>query len=169
MKFLSIIRHAKTERPANYSTDFVRPLTARGHKDTKHMAKLLAQIDPAVDWLVSSTAVRARETTEHLADLLAPEHIAWTEDVYLAAAETLLAVLKKSPQPAEHVAIVGHNPGMAELVSGLCTGSAQRLNLHMSTGALAHLELEIFRWDQLRWGSGRLRLFMAPKFMRKKS
>lgn len=167
MKSLSIIRHAKTESSENYPTDLERPLTERGHKDAIHIAKVLARLTPPVDYLISSPSVRTRQTTERLVATRDEVHVVWEKDVYLASVETLFALLKQVSGEVKHVALVGHNPGMEELVSGLATGPAHRLNLRMATGALAHFELEIFHWNQLRWGCGALRLFVSPKFLRK--
>ena len=49
----------------------------------------------------------------------------------------------------------------------LCAGSSLRLNMHLSTGGLAHMELEIYWWQQVRWGCGELQLFVNPKRMPK--
>lgn len=167
MKTLTIIRHAKAASPEAYATDFDRPLTTRGHKDAKHIGKLLAYLEPPVDWLISSPAARTRETTGHIIDKsIYPNAVVWQEAVYLADADTLLTLLSEAPQDKEHVVLVGHNPGMEELVAGLCTGAPPHLNLQMPTAALAHLRLEIFWWNQIRWGCGQLQLLITPKILR---
>jgi len=168
MKTLTIIRHAKAESPEESANDFDRPLTPRGQKDAGYLAKFLTRLEPPIDWLISSPALRARQTTEQIAaELAVAESIVWQETLYLADAETLLRVLCEAPQDMEHVALVGHNPGMEELVAGLCTGSPPHLNLAMPTAALAHLQLEIFWWNQIRWGCGQLQLLVTPKVLKK--
>ena len=67
MKTLSIVRHAKAERPEGYPSDFVRPLTPRGHKDATRLGALLAGLEPKVDCILSSPATRAAQTTDRLA------------------------------------------------------------------------------------------------------
>ncbi|MDQ3250075.1 MAG: histidine phosphatase family protein [Chloroflexota bacterium] len=167
MKTLTIIRHAKAEPPDDYANDFDRPLTLRGGKDAKHIGKVLARLAPPVDWLISSPALRTRETAEQLVIKLGyKETIVWSEAVYLAEAETLLTVLSEAPQDKEHVVLIGHNPGMEGVVAGLCTGAAAHLNLAMPTAALAHLHLEIFWWNQIRWGCGQLQVLVTPKVVR---
>lgn len=169
MKTLTIVRHAKAAAPEEYDNDFDRPLTPRGFKDAKHMAEVLLKLEPPVDWIISSPAVRAHATAEQLATGLtfAKQNIAWSDAVYLADANTLLTVLSEAPQDIEHIALVGHNPGMEELVAGLCTGAPPHLNLTMPTAALAHLRLEIFWWNQIRWGCGQLQLLVTPKALKK--
>lgn len=170
MKTLSIVRHAKTERPDAYDHDAQRPLTKRGHKDARRMAEWLARLEPPIDWVISSPAVRTRETMEEFApELKLTQPVSWEDAAYLATAETLLGLLQKTPQNVEHVMLLGHNPGVTDLVVGLCTGAPRRLHLHMSTGALVHMRVEIFQWDQLRWGCGQLRMVLPPKQIRKLS
>jgi phosphohistidine phosphatase len=77
-----------------------------------------------------------------------------------------LHILSSVPAEIEHAVIIGHNPGMEALVSGLCTGSTVRLNLSMPTAALAHLELDIRWWNQIRWGCGQLKILLKPKLLR---
>lgn len=167
MKTLSIVRHAKTERPDAYDRDALRPLTKRGHKDARRMAEWLARLDPAIDWVISSTSVRTRETMAEFSHALKlPNPVSWQEEAYLAAPEVLLDLLRQVPNRATHAMLLGHNPGVTELVAGLCAGSPQRLRLHMPTGAVAHLQAEVFQWDQLRWGCGQLRMVLPPKQIR---
>ena len=59
MKVLSIVRHAKADRPEGYQNDFSRPLTARGHKDAARIGGFMAGIEPPVDCIYSSPAARA--------------------------------------------------------------------------------------------------------------
>lgn len=167
MKYLSILRHGKAERPDDYPSDKARPLTARGVKDAGLIGGVLARTEPAPDWIVSSPALRTRQTTERVVELVGlTRQVIWEERIYAAAAETLLQVLSEIPPEIEHAVIVGHNPGLQELVSGLCAGAPERLNVALATGALAQLELEIFWWNQIRWGCGALQFLVKPKLLR---
>ena len=179
MKILSILRHAKTERWLNMDgkvvrSDFERALTPRGHEDAVLIANALRKLEPAVDLIVSSTAVRARQTTEHIvtglnvsdttADMLAPQ---WEDSVYGANETTLLQTLEQLPDEANHVVLVGHNPGVTYLTAGLLAGSSRQLSLDMPTAALAHLSLGIYHWPQIQWGCGQLHVLIKPKLLRK--
>jgi phosphohistidine phosphatase len=167
MKKLSILRHAKADRPENYANDFDRKLTSRGHKDAALMADIVTQLEPPVDWIVSSPAQRAKETTEHLVrktDL--SESVFWEPNVYEAHAATLLKILADVPPERNHALLVGHNPGLSDLVSALCAGSQTRVNIDLATTGLAVLTLEIAWWNQIRLGCGRLELLLRPKLLR---
>jgi phosphohistidine phosphatase len=168
MKTLSIIRHAKAARSEEYASDFERPLTERGERDASRLGALLHRLEPPADWWVSSPATRTRQTTEQMSEACGfGGEIQWSPEVYEAGADELLALLGKIPPDALHTVIVGHNPGMEALVSGLAAGAPGRLNLHMTPATLALIRLEIVRWNQIRWGAGRLELLATPKALKK--
>ena len=91
----------------------------------------------------------------------------WEPAVYEASCDTLLELLSNVPPSAEHTVLVGHNPGVAELVAGLVAGGPGKLGLHMATGALVQMTLELFWWNQIRWGCGRLEMMVTPKALKK--
>ena len=168
MKKLTILRHAKAELPEKYPSDFVRPLTKRGEKDAALIAAFLAQLDPPIDWILSSPALRAEQTTKAVAKRLAKNVPAVYEaQIYEADAGLLLNLLKAIPPEPEHVLLIGHNPSLESFVAGLCTGSPGNLECRLATAAMAHLDMEIMRWDQIRWGSGVLQLLLQPRLLRK--
>ncbi len=167
MKYLSVFRHAKAERPDDYAEDHERPLTERGGKDAAAMGSILARVEPPVDWIVSSPSRRTRETTDQLtAALKFSGKPAWHPDIYAAHPDALLGVLAAIPPNVEHAVLVGHNPGVEGLVAGLCAGAPDRLNVRLATAAIAHLALDMAYWKQVRWGCGLLQFLIRPKLLR---
>jgi phosphohistidine phosphatase len=167
MKVLSIVRHGKAERPEGYPNDFSRPLTARGNKDAARMGAFLGGMQPPVDCILSSPAARAAQTAEHIAaELGYGKSVGWEAGIYLASADTLLELLRRAPEDAEHVVLIGHNPGLEELSAGLCSGASDNSVLTLVTTSLAHFELDIARWSQIRWGAGQLRLLVSAKVLK---
>ena len=169
MKHLSVLRHAKAQHIEEFPSDFERPLTPRGTKDAHHIAQILSTFTPAIDWIVSSPALRTRETADVVVETLKFKRgVVWQDAIYEAEAETLLNVIGQVPVEMEHVLLIGHNPGMEELISGLVAGSPARLGIHMPTTGIAHITLEIFGWNQVRWGCGTLQTLLRPKLIRTK-
>ncbi len=167
MKYISIWRHAKAERPELYASDYDRPLTERGIKDATRVGAVLTRIEPAVDLVVGSPAARTAQTVQALMALLeGASDPQWNAAVYLAAADTLLGLLKALPDTAQHVVLVGHNPGMEELASGLCGAAPEDVFVRMPTAALAHIEIDVSHWSMVRWGGGQLKLLLTPKVLR---
>lgn len=167
MKIISIWRHAKAERPENYASDFERPLTERGHKDAARMAALIANLEPPVDLILSSPAARTAQTVQALiTQLNGAIDPLWNETIYLAAAETLLALLKAMPEEINHVVMVGHNPGLEELASGLCGSAPEDVFVRLPTAALAHVMIDTDHWSTVRWGGSQLKLLITPKALK---
>jgi phosphohistidine phosphatase len=168
VKHLTILRHAKAV-PANAAQpDFERPLAEKGPKQIRRVVPALHTIKTPVDRILVSPSLRTMETAAHFIETLALAQESITEKrIYEATPTTLLEILRDQPGTIQHVVLIGHNPGLAMLVSGLCSGDDARLNLHLPTAGLAHIELEVARWRQVRWGSGILRLLLAPKFLKK--
>lgn len=170
MKYLSVVRHAKAEIANLSSADYHRPLSKRGVKDAKRIGKLLANIQPAVDWIIASPATRTRTTTAAFVEIVDyAGTLQWEDSAYLGDAETWMQLLRVIPPEIEHVLLVGHNPGMANLVAGLASGGPTHLNFHFPPATIAHFQMEIFWWNQIRWGCGQLRMLVTPKYLRKSS
>ncbi|MFN8439888.1 MAG: histidine phosphatase family protein [Caldilineaceae bacterium] len=167
MKVISIIRHAKAEIVDGDTADFERALTERGRKDARALGKVIDTLKPPLEWIVSSAAKRAAQTSHELIKVLSEDPKLVLEGrIYGADVNTLLSVLTETPSGIEHAALVGHNPILEELISGLCCGDSHPFPVTLATATLAQIELEIFSWDQLRWGCGRLNLLLPAKVVR---
>jgi phosphohistidine phosphatase len=82
------------------------------------MAALLKNRAITVDRILSSTAKRAKQTAEITAKVLGiPEtQIQWDRSLYHASSDHLLAVIKAQPAQLQTLILVGHNPGLTELI-----------------------------------------------------
>jgi phosphohistidine phosphatase len=128
---LVLLRHGKSD----WSTDLPdhdRPLAPRGRRQAVESGRWLAE-HVQVDVAVVSTAVRARATWE-LAGVPAPV-VRLEERVYAASGQALLAVVEEQAD-AETVLLVGHNPGLEDLVA-LLTGE----DVELPTSAVAVVDL----------------------------
>jgi phosphohistidine phosphatase len=160
MKTLLIMRHAKSDWGNSRLSDHARPLNKRGKQDAPHMGKLLKEHDLVPDLIITSTAERALTTAELVA--LACDYdgeLITTAHFYHADPTTYLGVLQGIDNQYKRVLIVGHNPGMEELVADL-TGETE----HFTTANIAHVELPIASWSQLSEDStGKLLNLWRPK------
>lgn len=163
-KHLTIVRHGKAADAATPEEDPGRELIAKGEKDLVRLKRVIRRLDEPIDLIVTSPALRARQSAEVLATAIGyEERILEDAEIYAATPAALLQVVSNLPEDTSHVLLVGHNPGLEGLISGLCAGASPRLNMHLPTAGLAHLALEIYWWQQVRWGCGELQLFIAPK------
>lgn len=145
MKTLLILRHAKSSWNNVYLSDYERPLNKRGKRDAPRMGKLLRREALTPDLIISSSAERAMKTAESVA--LASDYeneITFTREFYHADPDSYVAALSAVDDVVNCVMVVGHNPGIEELVEQLSEEWER-----MPTAALAQIQLSINSWDEL--------------------
>ena len=121
-RILILLRHAKSDW-AGGEADIDRPLNARGRHQAPEAGKWLALSVAGIDLAVVSSANRARSTWELVsAELDSQPDTRIDESVYAASAGQLLGIVRELPDAAATVLLVGHNPGLEELVSLLMGG-----------------------------------------------
>ena len=161
MKTLLVLRHAKSSRDDPALDDRDRQLNARGERDAPRMGRLIKDEQLSPDFVVCSDAVRARQTAEAMAEAAGYSGTILLEHrLYAAEAADILAVLRDVVEPGlGTVMVVGHNPGLEDLVSAL-TGFREEL----PTAALAQLALQIDRWPDIGLETrGKLVRLWSPK------
>lgn len=146
MKELLILRHAKSSWAGGTLSDHERPLQARGERDAPRIGRLLQEEGLLPDLIITSTARRARETASLAAAAVGYEgEVEETGSFYHASPSAYLARLRTLPADVKRVLVIGHNPGMEELIEML-TGAEERF----PTAALARVALPITSWEKLR-------------------
>lgn len=146
MKRLLILRHAKSSWSDASLDDWQRPLNERGRRDAPRVGDLLRDRSLIPDVIITSDAVRARTTAQAVAKAAGySREIVVDPSLYHATPEDVLAVLNGvRDEAARTVLIVGHNPGLEDLVQQL-TGQYHGL----ATAALVELAVPIDRWSEL--------------------
>jgi phosphohistidine phosphatase len=160
MKTLYLLRHAKSSWGEPNLRDFDRPLNARGREAASRVGSFVGQQKIRPDLLLVSPAERARQTAVLVVASagLPSGLLLYDERIYEADASRLLAVISSVRGAARAVMLVGHNPGLEQLL--LLLGGEAR---HMPTAALACVTLDVGEWDEVRAGVGRLGWFVRPK------
>ena len=159
MKTLLLLRHAKSSWKEPGLTDFERPLNERGRKAAPFMGRHMRSKKLRPDLVLCSPAERTRQTVALLLEAagLAPK-VRYDERIYEATPERLIEVVSQVEDSCETVLLVGHNPGMEELISAL-TGATEM----MPTAALARISLDVEKWEKLRARCGKLEWVARPK------
>ncbi len=160
MKSLLIMRHAKSSWEEAEVADHDRPLNKRGRRDAPRMGELLRREGVLPDLILCSTAARARATAAAVTETAGyGGEIKYKRSLYAAPPDAYLRALRGLPERYERVMIIGHNPGLEELLEML-TGDAQ----HLPTAAVVHVQLHVERWGALRdHGDGELLAFWRPR------
>ena len=154
MKTLLVLRHAKSSWDDPALDDHERPLNARGERDAPRIGQRAREEGLAPELIVSSDAVRARLTAAAMADATGGR-ILLDPRLYHANATEILAALRSVVEDSvgensvgansvATVMIVGHNPGLEQLIA-LLTGELE----HLPTAALAQIALPIEQWSAL--------------------
>ena len=159
MKTLFLLRHAKAENPASGTTDLKRALNERGRGEAQAVGTFLKNQSAKFDLVLCSPAARAKETTELV--LAAAEFTAsvrYDQRIYEAGPLRLLEVISEIEEERSAVLVVGHNPGMEELLH-LLTARAELL----ATGTLTKIDLDVDNWCSLTQDKAVLDWIVKPK------
>jgi phosphohistidine phosphatase len=118
---LLILRHAESGWEA--ASDFERTLTPQGGRDAARIGEWIRTQQLQPDTILASPAQRVKETVLAVCGVLEidPQQIHWEPAIYEASVEALAALLQRLPQQAQRILLVGHNPGVAELIGWLCS------------------------------------------------
>lgn len=147
---LYLLRHGNADWPNWDKLDDERPLTKKGKRDVRRVAKCLRKlnVNPAV--ILTSPLPRAFETAEIAAQCL---EVRLLEDRALSKGfgiDKLRALLKRTA--AEELMIVGHDPGFTDVIRAL-TGA----DVKLAKGGVARIDLESCA------SAGRLVWLLPPK------
>ena len=121
MKKIILIRHGKSAWDQPWLSDHDRPLADRGIHDAPKMASRLKEKSIHPDLILSSTALRAADTAKITAEILGfPEdEIEFEKNLYHASPSILLKYIHLQKDSKDLNLLVGHNPGLNELISHL--------------------------------------------------
>lgn len=161
-----VLRHAKSDWPIGVP-DHERPLGRRGRRDSVAAGRWIAEHVGPPDLAVVSTARRTRDTWALASAELPPvADVRFDGRVYEATVRDLLAVLNDTPKGTGCAVLVGHNPGVQELVLAL-TGPGDdegRLlaETKYPTSGLAVLTVNC-KWADLGPGRASLTDFVVPR------
>jgi phosphohistidine phosphatase len=168
MKLLTLLRHAKSVQDPTFAIDRERPLAPRGQEDAPIIGRMMARANLTPDLIVSSPAVRARQTAELYAGSAGYSgEVRIAEAIYLGQAPDLMEVVLALPDEAGHALLVGHNPGFEELAALLLGVPAGASGLRMPTAAAAHFELPNDSWAATEAGRGLLQWLVIPRLVKK--
>jgi phosphohistidine phosphatase len=165
---LTVLRHAKSSWDEAELNDIDRPLNARGRKAARQVGRELERRHFRFDAVFASPATRVRETLEELAEGFGESwEIRFDERIYAASAETLFDLVRSIPEDVHAPLLVGHNPGLQELILRLTQDDGadlrRRVGTKFPTAAVAAITLPVPRWDEVTLDSGEIRELILPR------
>jgi phosphohistidine phosphatase len=169
MKILGLWRHAKSDWNDRSARDFDRPLNKRGVKGAAIMGRHIAGQPLYWERIIASPAVRVAQTLEVGAEAaqINPQ-VRWDRRIYLASSATLLDLLREQQGDPRTILMVGHNPGLEDLIFDLVPddGSSALRDIveeKFPTATYARLEMDIASWADLAEDSARLVELTRPR------
>src|SRR6266700_1431753 len=151
---LYFLRHGEADWPNWKKPDDERPLTKRGKREMRDVAKFLDRLKVRPDLIVTSPLPRAAQTAEIAADYLKAK-VRKDESLAPGFGRSKLRIVLKRHH-AKALMLVGHEPDLTNVISGL-TGAS--LKLSKAGVALIDVNPE-FEEGKLLW-------LFPPKFARK--
>ncbi|MFC5624420.1 SixA phosphatase family protein [Algoriphagus winogradskyi] len=147
MKKIILIRHGKSDWNNPNLTDHDRPLALRGLNDVPEMSLRLKEKGIFPDLILSSTALRAMQTAEIVAEVLhiPKASLAFEKNLYHASYGMILKSIQRQDDSNELIFIVGHNPGMNDFIEFM-GGNLDNLP---TSGQYAFI-VDTAHWIQLR-------------------
>ena len=155
---LYIVRHAIAEAAgtSDYEDDSQRPLTQKGRKKMRKIARGLKELEKQLDLILTSPYLRATQTTEVLAKAFELDKEKVLETEHLSPTgypDKLIEEINEKYSDVEKIALVGHEPYLSGLVSMLIAGDPD-VSLNLKKGGVCCLsidKLEYARCANLNW------------------
>ena len=140
---LYLIRHAIAVE--EYEDDSQRPLTDKGKKKMRSIAKGLRALGVEFDLLLSSPYVRAAETAEILADVFKmKKEVQFSENLTPSGDPNLLITELSEVSNVDSIAVVGHEPFLSALI-GLLVAENANADITLKKGGVCSLSADDLR------------------------
>jgi len=163
-KMLFIVRHAKSSWDNPDVSDHDRPLMEKGIEKTRLIAGFLLKNSVKPDLLISSSALRARETARIIAGKIGyPEsEIKIENSIYGAGIEDIFDILFAIPDSFNSVMLVGHNPTFTYFVNYFLKDKLD----WMPTSAVVSIEFKTDKWEYIANVRKRVKFVVTPKMLK---
>ena len=151
MHSLHLMRHAKSSWKEDVA-DCERPLNRRGREAARRVGRHLPGTIGALDLVLCSSAVRARETMKlALAEYRVRPRSTIEDELYAASVERLIGRLRRLDEDNRDVLLIGHNPELHELAVSLADVSSPGLRA-LASGKFPTAARASFRMSD-RWSA----------------
>lgn len=159
MKYLTIIRHAKSSWENPDLDDLVRPLNERGLQSIKIIGNYLKgkQIQP--DLVIASPATRALQTAIGIGTYLnyTPDDLLIKQEIYFGNPTSIFSILKNLNDVLNDVFLFGHEPILSSLIEMLTKNQLDKF----PTCAVYRIAFDINHWNAIK--KGKMAFFVTPK------
>jgi phosphohistidine phosphatase len=161
MKTIYLMRHAKSSWKDVTRADIDRPLNKRGERDAPFMGKLMHQYGFFPQEIISSPAERVLSTANLFCNEIEFPYkkLKIYDSLYAASSSEILAIIQSLSENIESVLLIGHNPGLTDLVNHLSESQVE----NVPTCGIVELFSDKKSWTEIELGSCRMGFFEYPK------
>lgn len=157
-----VVRHGKSEPECPGVIDHDRPLAPRGRRNARAIGAWMNRNVAPPNAILCSSARRAGETLALIGTEAPLPPYKPAPELYHATAESVFDAMQR--QTGECLLVVGHNPGLFELVAGLADASCSRVGVdRFPTCATAVITFDATRWNTINKRLGRVEKFVVPR------
>ena len=160
MKKLIILRHGKSDWSMEDEDDFDRKLTNKGENNAAEIALFVIKKEGKPDLIFSSNARRAADTARIFAvnSEIDSANILFDNHLYLASGTSVLRLIKSMDDKVNFLLIVGHNPGLTDLINQL---GVRLDNLPTASGLCFYFETD--SWQQINIKNAHFKWFQPAR------
>jgi phosphohistidine phosphatase len=131
--------------------DDQRPLTSKGERRVRQVARGLKRLGLKLDRIVTSPLPRARRTAEITADVLDAAFLLEDADVLRPSSPPEAIRDWLASRSDARIMLIGHNPNLSELLSLLCTGQLRPMVIELRKAGVASLRDDPLGRYQIDW------------------
>lgn len=158
MKKLYIVRHTHKALEKAGQDDYDRELSQEGLKEATQIAQKLSNTSIKTDLIVSSPAVRTRQTAEIFADILKyDKSIMYNEVLYLAFVNELIETISYTFDTVDTMILIGHNPSLTALAITLIDFKEK-----FEVGGIMEIEFDCKSWIDIGKENAKLVSYILP-------
>jgi phosphohistidine phosphatase len=163
MKYLTIIRHAKSSWSTQDLDDILRPLNERGLKSIKIIGNYLKEKKIQPDLMITSPATRAVQTAVGIGDLLnyKIDKLKINQEIYFGSTTDILAGLKNTENTFNDIILFGHEPILSSLIFHFTQTSLEKF----PTCAVYRIAFDIKSWKETDLIIGKCEFYVNPKIL----
>ena len=159
-KTLFIVRHAMARSTEAGKKDIDRLLSSEGMQQSSRLGVYLAKMNTTISAIICSSAARAVQTAELIADQLNYDitKISTEEDLYEASVRILFSKISELNAEWNDVIVVGHNPVLSYFVEYLTGHHFEG----MEPGSLVKISSTAKNWTQVSQDNSSFEFYVVP-------
>lgn len=148
MKYILLLRHAKSSWKDLSLSDHDRSLNKRGKRTAPIMGQRLVIKEYQPQHIISSTARRALDTASIVANQIGfdTDVIETNRDLFHAWPDNICEVIAYCHDSISKLMVVGHNPGLTMLANQLLTSNKFD---NIPTAGLVTISIDINNWQEI--------------------